>query len=693
MKRWICLLMVMALLAAPNAVAFAGEEVDPAEDAYTMQHLEYIDTDEYTDTIMAVPGGIAGIIADSFEDSRLVELNKAWHGLDIFMDFAGAGNITVENPVRAVVETVMFQTMYSDQAYDALARKFYDSVDGMMGSAVDLLEHPAAGVLEDEYFEGTPGALEELSLAIKSANKLLRAADVTTDSATLFNKASAGLDALCDILKECHVQKIPDAYAPLIGPMFDGLTHLMDGSEEYYHEWVRTRVLFNAYLDATDDWMEFWHFVMMEAVTRTSRYELFARDGSIAEEIERVLDEVKAARDDAAVGERFEAHMDEVFQEVTLENSVELFSEVVFDAIPLESDIKAIMVMTKFTHGAINLAIDMDDIAICGQYAYISAELTRCASFALATAEAGLREGVDYANAVRFDAFFHHYRTVMCQTLRYMIDYDRQITDALLYKAFDIERRVFEIYHAVRFLHFPQEHFNKESELELLASLLAIWEVRECHGIEPQLALIDEYIDLWNPLEDPDNFAPYFRYAVTDMDGNGRLEILSTWMYGNGFGSFTNLYEVNEDMDALEEVTVDQGDFMPDFDMAQAAPIYLEDGRYYIIVPDYNRAGWEHEETAVVSACLEDGQLTLEKLGTSETTNYEDGSSDTEYYDVDGDSISERDYLKLPSQYWPDVSGGKMTFAWITYEDDQDVYEQLLASWNGFGRAADTDGD
>ena len=34
-----------------------------------------------------------------------------------------------------------------------------------------------------------------------------------------------------------------------------------------------------------------------------------------------------------------------------------------------------------------------------------------------------------------------------------------------------------------------------------------------------------------------------------------------------------------------------------------------------------------------------------------------------------------------------------MTFGWITYEDGQDVHEQLLASWNRFGRAAGTDGD
>ena len=693
MKRWICLLMVMALLAASNAVVFAEDEINTAEDAYTMEHLEYIDTDEYTNTVMAVPGGVAGIIADSFEDSMLLEIHKAWRGLDIAMDFVGAGDIKVENPVRAVVDTVMFQTMFSDQAIETMANEFNESVAGMLDTAEKMMNDWSAGLLVDMEFEGKPKQLEELALAVKTARKLLDAAGLSISGVKKFPQAAKALDALCDGMQKSHIKKIPDAYAPLIGPLFDGMKHLAEGGNAYYHEWVHARVMFNAYLNVTDDWMAFWRSAMMEAVTRTDRYELLTRDGSIAEEIERVLDQVQAARDSAETSELFEAHMSETFLKVTLENSVELFSEVVFGTVPLASDIKAIMLMTKLTHGAINIAVNMDDIAICGQYAYISAELTRCASFALATAEAGLRAGVDYANAARFDAFFHYYRAAMCQTLRYMVDYDRQITDALLYEVVEFYHPVFEIYEAVRFLHLPQEHFSKESELELMASMLAFWEVRECHGIEPQLAVIEQNMDLWNPLEDPDAYVPYFRYAVTDMDGDGRLEILATWMFGNGFGSFINLYEVNEAMDSLVEVTVEQGDFMPDFDIVQAAPIYLADGRYHIIVPDFSRVGWEYSATTVVSACLEDGRLTLEKLGASATTNREDGSSDTEYYDADNRSISEKDYLKLPSEKWPKIGEGKMTFGWITYEDGQDVHEQLLASWNRFGRAAGTDGD
>ena len=69
-----------------------------------------------------------------------------------------------------------------------------------------------------------------------------------------------------------------------------------------------------------------------------------------------------------------------------------------------------------------------------------------------------------------------------------------------------------------------------------------------------QVKLIAENRDLWL-VTGPQ--ADFTLYAVTDMDENGRLELLSTVTEGTGQFSSTRFWEVSEDFSKLEPVTYD----------------------------------------------------------------------------------------------------------------------------------------
>lgn len=688
MKRWICILIALAVLVSMMAAACAEEEDAASKELYELEHLHYIDTDEYINGIMAVPGGEAGLIADSFEDSRLKDMFRAWRGVDFALDIVGAKDISAKDPVHFVVEALVLQTLNSDQVRESMDLELSESIQDLLDHTSKLLNDLNMKLLEDMKISGSPGQLEELSMALTAAAKLLKSAGALSDDTQKIKALAESLEKLDGAFKEFHKNKELQKYAGALGLAIDGVNHLAEGGREFYSEKITTKVLFNAYMSATEEWEEFWRLVAMEAAMRADRFNLLSRDGDIATEIEKVLDEFHQARDPEKALEAMKKHAASRNGKIALKNGTELICDVVYDVLPAGSDAKVIMLLTKATQGAINAALNMDDVSISGLMAYVSAELTSCASFALGLAETELRANVDYEHAVRFDAMFHFYKTLMCQTLKYMIEYDRHITKAGMHGVVDVHRRVFEAYMTVRFLHEPQKHFNKKMELEMLASMLAAWEVRECHNIERQLVVIAKNLDLWNPLDDPDAFAQYFQYGVTDMDGDGLLEILATWVYGNGWASLVKLYEVNEAMDGLEAREVGKSDFMPDFARESAIPLYEKNGKYHMVFSDYDRVGWEFNATSIVLACLEGDGLKLEKLGTAETTNREDGSSDTEYFNAKGKSISKKKFRALPSEKYENCPEGKMTFTWITYEDGQNVLGGLWESWKGFGREA-----
>ena len=64
-------------------------------------------------------------------------------------------------------------------------------------------------------------------------------------------------------------------------------------------------------------------------------------------------------------------------------------------------------------------------------------------------------------------------------------------------------------------------------------------------NVEKQIDVIMNNIDTWNLSTDEDIYAPY-GYAITDLDQNGRLEIIASSCQGTGIYTYSNYYEVNE---------------------------------------------------------------------------------------------------------------------------------------------------
>lgn len=198
--------------------------------------------------------------------------------------------------------------------------------------------------------------------------------------------------------------------------------------------------------------------------------------------------------------------------------------------------------------------------------------------------------------------------------------------------------------------------------------------------------------------------------AVTDLNHNGRLEVLVTTCQGTEFFSITNFYEVSEDGTALEKLLVngtDKSDANGDFSMTTEFEdhdtlyaCYLKDGEYYYLIQDYNSEDLENKMLAFFSYSFGDDGVTMEVVGGG-LFQAEKGDGITEIYTMLIDSSNalfnnEEEYFDYMDSFWSDYEEQPsceirwMTFDWqgADYSNDG-FYDDVVESYEAFNPASD----
>ncbi len=208
--------------------------------------------------------------------------------------------------------------------------------------------------------------------------------------------------------------------------------------------------------------------------------------------------------------------------------------------------------------------------------------------------------------------------------------------------------------------------------------------------LEDQLNLILSERPMW---ELTDTGTDLTWYAITDLDRNGRLELVAAY-YG-GSGSYTNscIYEVSEDKNSLAACTRTlSGEYASCPDIIRGfAPMYLDltDGKTCFIYPDIMRgdAGYVYESKWMLS--FGDGHLTEQVLASREA-EYDGFTKTTTYRSGELDRVavtSGAEYEGAADVAFPDRVKGMISIHWIPVDEDfnsGDWYQNLEQSYAGF---------
>lgn len=203
-----------------------------------------------------------------------------------------------------------------------------------------------------------------------------------------------------------------------------------------------------------------------------------------------------------------------------------------------------------------------------------------------------------------------------------------------------------------------------------------------------QLDLIWQEMDSW--IQDP--YADAWCYAVTDLDGNGRLEIISSDTQGTGHFVTTRVLEVNENCTGL--TTVQGSGDSNNIALTSSYPasggsedipclFYADDNVWFYvqeITTQLSATEYAESRTAV---SLQNGVLDRIILGTKLTTYPDGGGNPTEVWlDGQGNSISKAGYDAALSSY-----NAAAQIGWLDCIRIEELTREMLdTSWAQFFR-------
>lgn len=170
------------------------------------------------------------------------------------------------------------------------------------------------------------------------------------------------------------------------------------------------------------------------------------------------------------------------------------------------------------------------------------------------------------------------------------------------------------------------------------------------------------------------------RYAVTDLDRNGRLELFGASTQGSSYFTTGKIFEVNESYNGFNEVAINlkEGASLPEVIM-EAADTYDDNGTFSYVFKDVTRDGSDTSYTVNSAISLKNGALNIQYLG-QEKTVIINGTSAVEFYDANSKIIGPDEFNALNT-----VNGTKSStnFDWFQLGEVASS-GRLMSSYNIF---------
>ncbi len=212
------------------------------------------------------------------------------------------------------------------------------------------------------------------------------------------------------------------------------------------------------------------------------------------------------------------------------------------------------------------------------------------------------------------------------------------------------------------------------------------------HGtsIDFQLRFIVDNIDAWNILDETDSWG----YAVTDLNQNGRLELITSECHGTGFYSTTRIYEVNDTYDALIEYSnnLTEYDSAPDFVFRKEYDAFYADNGYHLVIEDMIKENATTYHYIDYSVAFRNNLIEYNVLRRRTETyklTEDDTTLITQYYDEALNTIDEEAYLTLIDDLYKDTEKYRVTIGWsdpihLDEHDNEELMDILFDSYTLF---------
>lgn len=184
---------------------------------------------------------------------------------------------------------------------------------------------------------------------------------------------------------------------------------------------------------------------------------------------------------------------------------------------------------------------------------------------------------------------------------------------------------------------------------------------------EQQKGMIMGLYDTWKPEDETFGWS----YAITDLDGNGRCEVIAASLQGTGLYTYADFYEINESYSGLEKCRFDvpegfsQADIMTDTCQCYYDP--QTDTRYYIIsdILRFGAAGYCYTTYAV---SLKNGEVREDAIAFEGVEMSEGAEPVHSYFDAAGNETTKEYYDSAAAEFGREMEMSFYKFNWTSVE-------------------------
>ena len=198
---------------------------------------------------------------------------------------------------------------------------------------------------------------------------------------------------------------------------------------------------------------------------------------------------------------------------------------------------------------------------------------------------------------------------------------------------------------------------------------------------ETQLNVILNNKNLWYK----DTEFEKYSYAVTDLDQNGRMEIISSICQGTGIYTYTTIYEVSENGDGLNLCESNLEEYDSEADIIKNSWEVFYDNtnkKYHYIFDDLTKNGAAEYYESKRDFCLSNGKISESYL-VRKNTIYQNGSPKITYTDLNNNSINEEKYNSFADEFFNNYEKMLVNIEWLSNYTEIKL-EDLKASYNNF---------
>ena len=207
-------------------------------------------------------------------------------------------------------------------------------------------------------------------------------------------------------------------------------------------------------------------------------------------------------------------------------------------------------------------------------------------------------------------------------------------------------------------------------------------------GINDQIELIYENRNGW--LTGNDETV----YCVTDLDRNGRLELISATLRESGGFSENVFWEVGEDYKSLRKLRAPAYENASEPDLSEQSAMrcyFTEDGRISYVTEDIIVEEDANISFVKTGLSLSEGKLEARSLGHIETFAANDKLGNIDiyagYYGPEGFNVNSLQFSAIENDaYGETLSRATVaTFGWFREKDNADLQRLMADSYDGFG--------